>query len=100
MVRIYCYFPLFRLNIDLFMLIPFIYRFINYEVMSDFHLRLKEHRIQYKIDRSVVSKLGHINYQTITKIESGLFESVTAKDLLSYLRVIGFKMLPGEPRIL
>lgn len=67
--------------------------------MSDFHIRLKVHRNVYKIDRSTVCEKGHINYQTITKIESGLFESVTAKDLLSYLRVIGFKMSPGEPRI-
>lgn len=52
--------------------------------MSDFHIRKKDHRNKYNIDRSVVFKLGHIIYQTITKIESGLFESVTAKDLYSH----------------
>lgn len=64
-----------------------------------FHIILKEHRNNYNLDRSIVSQKANINYQTITKIESGLFTQVKASDLLAYLRVTGFKISAGEPRL-
>lgn len=64
-----------------------------------FHIILKEHRQSYNLDRSVVEKMAHINYQTVTKIESGDLGSVSAKDLLAYLRVTGFKISKGKPRL-
>lgn len=65
----------------------------------EFQTILKEHRNRYHLDRSVVSRKANINYQTITKIESGLFTQVKASDLLAYLRVTGFKISAGEPRL-
>ncbi|QEN06428.1 XRE family transcriptional regulator (plasmid) [Thiospirochaeta perfilievii] len=67
--------------------------------MAEFFEILKEHRKSNNIDRSVVEKLAHINYQTITKIENGDFKSVNASDLLAYFRVLGFKISAGKPRL-
>ena len=67
--------------------------------MATFHESIKEHRLNYKIDRDLVCKEAQINYQVIRLIESGQFSSVKADDLLSYLRVMGFKISAGKPKI-
>jgi hypothetical protein len=67
--------------------------------MVNFHESIKEHRLNCKIDRDLVCKKAHINFQEIRLIESGQFGSVKADDLLSYLRVMGFKISAGKPKI-
>lgn len=67
--------------------------------MSDFHIQLRNLRVKNNLDRNVVCEIAHINFQTITKIESGLLSEVKASDFVAYLRVIGLRMRPGKPRI-
>lgn len=67
--------------------------------MATFHESIKEHRLNYKIDRDIVCKKASINFQVIRLIESGQFGSVKADELLSYLRVMGFKISARKPKI-
>jgi hypothetical protein len=67
--------------------------------MGTFHEIIKGHRLNYNIKRDQVCKKAHINYQVIRMIESGQLDTVKAQDLLSYLRVLGFKISVGKPKI-
>lgn len=67
--------------------------------MPEFHEVLVAHRKKFNIDRDLLGKKAHINFQTIKFIESGNFYNVRATDLLSYLRVSGFKISEGNPRM-
>lgn len=72
---------------------------VNEVYIMHFHETLKSNRLQYNIDIEVMCKKAGINFQTLKQIELGNFSFVKAKDLLSYLRVSGFKLSSGKPRL-